>query len=331
MINLAIFGTGRIGTVHALNAALNPEAKVKYLVDPVSSDHMTELAKKTGAIEADIATVFADNSIHGVVIASSTDSHAELLIRAAEHGKAVFCEKPISLDFHTVVEAVKVVERADIPCMMGFQRRYDPDFHAIKERIANGTSGNLEHIIIMTRDPTPPPIDYIKRSGGMFRDQVIHDFDMARYLLGEEIKTVYAVGNCLVDTSIGDVGDIDTGMVTLTSTSGRFVQISNSRHSAFGFDQRVEVVCSKEVLSVGNRIQNAITIADQNGFTTAPPENYFIDRFATSYQREMQAFIELIETGTPALAGIRDGLEAQRLAEAALESMKTGCAVELSY
>ncbi|WP_428243328.1 inositol 2-dehydrogenase [Gynuella sp.] len=329
MINLAIFGTGRIGTVHALNAAANPEANVKYLVDPVRSHHMTELAKKTAALEADVDTVFADEDVHGIVIASSTDSHADLLMRAARAGKAVFCEKPISLDFATTISTVESLEQSDIRCMMGFQRRYDPDFRTLKERLSNGTAGHIEQILMISRDPFPPPIGYIKRSGGMFLDQSIHDLDMARYLLGEEIKTVYAVGNCLENAAIGDAGDIDTAMITLTSISGRFVQISNSRRSAFGLEQRVEVLCSKEVLSIGNRGHSLLTIADHQGLTSSQPENHFIDRFAWSYRAEMQAFIELIETGTPALTNIRDGLEAQRLAVAALESMHTGNIVEL--
>lgn len=180
-----------------------------------------------------------------------------------------------------------------------------------------------------TRDPSPPPVEYVKRSGGLFRDQAIHDFDMARYLLGEEIVSVYAVGGCLIDPAIGAAGDIDTAMITLESRSGRFVQMNNCRRAAFGYDQRLEAVCSKEVLTIGNSPQNTVTIADARGFTAAPPENYFIERFAGAYRLEMEAFVDLLRSGSEPLAGIEDGLEAQRLAEAAQVSLESGQPVEI--
>jgi myo-inositol 2-dehydrogenase/D-chiro-inositol 1-dehydrogenase len=181
-----------------------------------------------------------------------------------------------------------------------------------------------------TRDPAPPPIDYVQRSGGLFLDQAIHDFDMARYLLGEDISRVYAVGGCLIDPAIGAAGDIDTAMITLTSASGRFVQMNNCRRAAFGYDQRLEAVCSNEVLSLGNSLQSNLTIADARGFTTSPPQNYFIERFTQAYRLEMAAFVALLRNGEAPLAGISDGLEAQRLAEAARTSYQTGLPVEIA-
>ena len=324
LIEIAVFGAGRIGQVHALNAASNPSARLKYLVDPVAGSQREALAERTGAKAVDADTVFADPEIDGIVIASPTDTHAELLLKAVEASKAIFCEKPISLDFRTVEEVSERVMRSGLPCMLGFQRRYDPNFRQIRNRIAGGEAGNLEHIVMYTRDPSPPPRSYVERSGGMFRDQAIHDFDMARYLLREEIATVYAVGNCLIDPEIGAAGDVDTAMITLTSVSGRYVQMVNCRRAPFGYDQRLEALCSKEVLYVENRPQSSVVVADANGFRTAPPMNYFIERFADAYREEMAAFVEMIETGTEPLAGIRDGLEAQRLAEAAIVSMQTG-------
>lgn len=324
MIELAVFGAGRIGSVHALNAAAHPSARVKYLVDPVAGEGRAQLAAKTGAAVVEADAVFGDPTVAGIVIASSTDTHADLLLRAVETGKAVFCEKPVSLDFATVVAVTAAVERAALPCLLGFQRRYDPNFRAVRDRIASGASGRLEHVVMHTRDPAPPPRAYVERSGGMFRDQAIHDFDMARYLLGEEIATVYAAGNCLIDPDIGAAGDIDTAMVTLTSVSGRFVQMVNCRRSPFGYDQRLEALCAREVLYVDNRPARAVTVADAGGFRSPPPLNYFIERFSEAYRDEMAAFIDLIGTGRPPLAGIRDGLEAQRLAEAAIVSMETG-------
>lgn len=330
MINLAVFGTGRIGYVHAMNAASLPGVKLKYVVDPVESDGRREVMERTQARLVEAESVFADTEVNGVIIASSTDSHAELIRRAAAAGKAIFCEKPISLSFSLVEDVVNCVEASGAPCMLGFQRRYDPNFRSVRDRIASGMSGKLEHVVMHTRDPAPPPVAYVERSGGMFRDQAIHDFDMARYLLGEEIATVYAVGNCLISPEIGAAGDIDTAMITLTSVSGRFVQMVNCRRAPFGYDQRLEALCAREVLYVENRPQSSVMIASVDGFLAAPPMNYFIERFADAYRNEMVAFAEMIQSAKAPLAGIRDGLEAQRLAEAAIVSMNTGMPVPLS-
>ncbi|SCX29136.1 Inositol 2-dehydrogenase [Agrobacterium sp. DSM 25558] len=323
MINLAVFGAGRIGHVHAINASGLGSVQIKYLVDPIAGEHQALLAARLGAESVSADTVFSDSSIDGVIIASSTDTHAELLLKAAKSGKAIFCEKPVSLNFATVEAVTNAVEVSGVACFLAFQRRYDPDFRFVRDRVVSGDAGTLEHIVMHTRDPSPPAVAYISHSGGMFRDQAIHDFDMARYLLGEEIVTVYAVGNCLIDKEIGDAGDIDTAMVTLTSASGRFVQMINCRRAPFGYDQRLEVLCSKEVLYVENRPQRGVTIADVSGFRASPPMNYFIERFAAAYRDEMVAFVDMIETGREPLAGIRDGLEAQRIAEAAIVSMQT--------
>ncbi|MFC3073358.1 inositol 2-dehydrogenase [Shinella pollutisoli] len=329
MIDLAVFGAGRIGRVHALNAAALPAVRMKYLVDPVESDERRDLAARLGAEIVAPEAVFADPSVKGVVIASSTDTHADLVLNAVAAGKAIFCEKPVSLDFSTVERVAKAVEASGVACLMAFQRRYDPDFRYVRERIASGAAGPLEHVVMHTRDPSPPPPAYVERSGGMFRDQAIHDFDMARYLLGEEIATVYAVGGCLIDPEIGAAGDIDTAMVTLTSASGRFVQMVNCRRAPFGYDQRLEALCAKEVLYIENRPQRGVTVADAGGFRASPPMNYFIERFAEAYRAEMAAFADLVETGRPPLAGIRDGLEAQRIAEAALVSMRKGMPIHI--
>ncbi len=329
MIDIAVFGAGRIGRVHTLNAAALPSVRVKYIVDPIESDQRLALAAMTGAEIVPADAVFSDPLVRGLVIASSTDTHADLILRAAEAGKAIFCEKPVSLDFTTVETVTAAVEASGVACLMAFQRRYDPDFRYVRERIASGEAGPLEHIVTHTRDPSPPPRAYVERSGGMFRDQAIHDFDMARYLLGEEIATVYAVGACLIDPEIGAAGDIDTAMITLTSSSGRFVQMVNCRRAPFGYDQRLEALCAKEVLYVENRPQRGVMVADAGGFRASPPMNYFIERFAEAYRAEMAAFIDLIETKRPPLAGIRDGLEAQRIAEAALISVKRGVPIHI--
>lgn len=328
MLKLACFGAGRIGQVHAANAAAHPDVTLAYLVDPIDTPVRTALATSMGAQLTDADTVFADPDLDGILIASSTDSHAELLMRAAKAGKAVFCEKPISLDFALTRQVVETVEAAGIPCMMGFQRRYDTSFRAVHDRIVSGISGPLEQLTMYSRDPSPPSRAYAETSGGMFRDSTIHDADMALFLLREEIASVYAVGTCLISEDIGAAGDIDTLMVTLTTVSGRMANITACRRGPMGYDQRLEALCAQEVLNVANQLQTHMSITDPSGARLAPPENYFIGRFRQAYAAEMLAFVELVQNGTAPLAGIRDGYEAQRLVEAALQSCQTGLPVK---
>lgn len=328
MTKLACFGAGRIGQIHAVNAAQHPDLDLVCLVDPIAGPQREQLAARTGATLVEAEDVFADDSIGGIIIASSTDSHAGLLLSAAETGKAVFCEKPISLDFALTAEVAQQVEAAGIPCMLGFQRRYDRSFRALKDRIASGAPGRLEQVVMFSRDPAPPPRSYVETSGGMFRDSSIHDVDMARHLLEEDIARVYATGACLISGEIGAAGDIDTLMITLTATSGRMAQIVACRRGPMGYDQRLEALCANEVLTVGNQPQSTLSISDPQGCRAAPPENYFLERFAQAYRDEMQAFAALLRDGTPPLAGIRDGLEAQRLVEAAVQSAQSGQAIE---
>lgn len=327
MIRLACFGAGRIGQIHAANAAAHPDVQLVWLTDPIASPERDRLATRTGAGLAEADKVFADDSIDGIIIASSTDSHADLLLRAAETGKAVFCEKPVSLDFARTRTVVDTVQRAGIPCMMGFQRRYDKSFRQLKQRIASGRSGPLEQIVMFSRDPAPPPRSYVETSGGMFRDSSIHDVDMARHLLEEQITRVYAVGACLISDDIGQAGDVDTLMITLTTASGRMAQITACRRGPMGYDQRLEALCASEVLSVANQTQSTLTISDAEGSHSAPPENYFLERFAQAYRDEMSAFVALLRDGAQPLAGLQDGLEAQRLVEAAAQSARSGQAI----
>lgn len=327
MLKLACFGAGRIGQVHARNAAMMPGVTLAWLSDPAASDARAALAAATGARIAEADQIFADDSVDGIIIASSTDSHADLLARAAKTDKAVFCEKPISLDFALTDRVARAVEDAGIPCMLGFQRRYDRSFRQLKDRIASGMAGPVEQVVMFSRDPSPPARAYVETSGGMFRDSSIHDVDMARHLLEEPITRVYATGACLISDEIGAAGDVDTLMITLTTATGRMAQIVACRRGPMGYDQRLEVLCAREVLTVGNQPQSTLVVTDAQGSRTAPPENYFIERFAQAYRDEMAAFVDLIRHGTPPLAGIRDGLEAQRLVEAAVQSARSGQAV----
>jgi myo-inositol 2-dehydrogenase / D-chiro-inositol 1-dehydrogenase len=327
MIDLAVFGAGRIGGVHARNAARQPRARLKYVVDPVASAAREQLLAETGAQLVESEVVFADAAIAGVVIASPTDTHAALILSAIETGKPLFCEKPISLDFPTVVKIAQKVEASGVPCMLGFQRRYDPNFRRVRDRIASGDAGALEQIVMHTRDPSPPPVSYIERSGGMFRDQAIHDFDMARYFAGEDIATVYAVGGSMIDPAIAAAGDIDCAMITLLTRSGKQISMNNQRRAPFGYDQRLEAFCAKESFFIENRLGDNVTVGAASGYLAAAPMNHFIERFAEAYRAEMEAFVAMILSGQAPLAVMSDGLEAQRLAEAAIVSMNTGAPV----
>lgn len=327
MTTLACFGAGRIGRIHALNAAAQPGTSLKYLVDPMAGDDAATLAGRCGATLAGADRVFEDPQVDGIIIASSTDSHADLLLRAAESGKAVFCEKPISLDFTLTREVAARVEAAGIPCLMGFQRRYDTSFRQVRDRLASGASGQVEQIVMFSRDPSPPPGSYVRTSGGMFRDSSIHDVDMARYLLDESIVRVFAVGSALISDEIRAEGDVDTLAITLVTASGRMAQVIACRRGPMGYDQRLEVLCANEVLRVGNQPASTLSIATSKGTLHAPPQNYFLERFRQAYLAEMEGFVALIRDGVPPLASIRDGLEAQRLVEAAQVSARTGQAV----
>ena len=328
MIHIAIFGAGRIGRVHAQHAVEHPEITLSYVVDPVT-EHAAALAARTGATVATAEQVFADPSIDGVIVASSTTSHAALVQRAARAGKAVFCEKPLSLDYATAEACVTVLNRLQTRCLMGFHRRYDRHFRAVRDRIKTGHAGKVYQVVVFSRSGAIPPIEYVQVSGGLFRDSSIHDLDMIRYLLGEEIATIYAVGGCRADEAIGAAGDIDTAMITLVSRSGVLAQINNARHTPFGYDQRVEVLASKALLRVENVTQDSLVVGAENGFTSAKPMNSFLDRYAAAYRAEMDAFLALITKGVAPLADQNDGLEAQRLAEAAYRSLEDGKAISL--
>jgi myo-inositol 2-dehydrogenase/D-chiro-inositol 1-dehydrogenase len=264
-----------------------------------------------------------------VLIASSTDTHLDLLVRAVEAGKAVLCEKPIDLDLAKVDTSWERIKARDPTIMVGFNRRFDASFKALRERIRAGEIGKLEQVIITSRDPGPPPVAYIKVSGGLFRDMTIHDFDLARYLMGD-IQAVHAIGAHLVDPAIKQAGDIDAAMITLVAQSGALCQINNSRRSAYGYDQRIEAFGEKGMLQAGN--QRPTTVSFWGAAATDakdPVLNFFIERYTPAYLAEIDHFVDCVENGAAPLVGYRDGREALRLADAALESMRTGQTIRL--
>lgn len=329
-MNVAVIGAGRIGKIHAANAAAHPELAVRYVVDPIAGA-AGELAKGVGARGATIDDVLSDPSVEGVVIASSTDTHLDVSIRAIEAGKAVFCEKPIDLDLDKARSAAHVLGAPGARFFLGFNRRFDPHFGRLHARLRSGEMGELETLHIISHDPAPPPIDYVKVSGGLFRDMTIHDFDMARWLLGEEPEEVYAAGACLIDPAIGAAGDIDTAKILLRTASGRICVISNSRRSGYGYDQRIEAFCSKGLLRAGNVHESTLESWGESGSRSAPLQNFFLDRYAEAYAAEMSRFVELLHGSTEPPVRYSDGIRALAIAEAALNSHKAGKTVEVEY
>ncbi|CAH0145184.1 inositol 2-dehydrogenase [Roseomonas sp. CECT 9278] len=321
MLVFAQFGAGRIGAIHAANLAASGAARLAHVVD-VHEAAAATLAARHGALASDAVTALRDPLVDAVIIASSTDTHADLVIAAAKAGKAIFCEKPIDLSLARVDQALAVVQAAGVPMLVGFNRRFDPNFAELHRRIAAGAIGAVEQVVITSRDPGPPPLDYIRVSGGMFRDMTIHDFDMARLMLGEEPIEVFATGSALVDPAIAAAGDIDSAMVLLRTASGRMAHINNSRRAAYGYDQRVEVHGSLGRLTAGNRVATTVEQADAAAVATDKPLPFFLERYADAYRIELAAFIDAVRAGTPMPVGAKDGRQALVLAEAALQSLR---------
>ncbi len=328
MVTLSQFGAGRIGKIHANNVARSSRARLKYVVD-VDEAAAQALAQAHGAVVADAETVFADADVDAVIVASSTDTHAPLVEAACKAGKAVFCEKPVDLDSARVKEVVRAVEKAGVLFFVAFNRRFDPNFSALHKALRAGRIGKVEQVIITSRDPGPPPASYIKVSGGLFRDMMIHDLDMARWLLAEEPTEVFAVGSCLVDPAIGKLGDVDTAAVTLTTASGAICQITNSRRAVYGYDQRIEVFGAGGMLRAGNRTDTTVEVSDGTGVITDKPMYFFLERYADAYRIELEHFLDCLEKKATPLAGVEDGLRSLLLADAAAQSVKSGRPVKV--
>ena len=328
MISIALLGAGRIGQIHGRNIAGSKRARLAGIADPLP-DGANALSDATGAPVRSADELIEDKSIDAVLIGTPTDTHADYIDRAAAAGKAVLCEKPVDLSSARIVETLERVKKAGVPLMIGFNRRYDPNFAALRKRIADGVVGEVELVSILSRDPAPPPTSYIERSGGLYRDMMIHDFDLARFLLGEEPVEVHAIGSVLVDPAIGKAGDVDTAMVMLRTESGKLCQISCSRRATYGYDQRIEVHGSDGMIRAGNLHETTVEVANGKGFTSDPVLNFFLERYGMAYRLELAAFIDAVKNGTQPSPSGRDGLMAQRLADAATKARETGQPVKL--
>lgn len=328
MFNIALFGAGRIGQVHAVNIAGHKETKLYSVIDPYQPNAVA-LAEKYQAKVQTTEEAMQDPNIQGVLIASATDTHADLIELAAKHKKVIFCEKPVHLDLERVKQCLKSVKEHNIPLFIGFNRRYDPQFRHLKNLFQQGAIGKAESLIITSRDPSPPPAEYVKVSGGMFRDMTIHDFDMARFMIGEEPCSVYAQGSNVVDPAIGQAGDIDTAFIILKFPSGAMATISNSRRSGYGYDQRIELHGEKGLLTAGNIKENSVALLSEVGCLSAKPEYFFLQRYHEAYQAEWQHFVDILAGRAESETTGTDGELALYLADKALESLKTGKEVKL--
>jgi myo-inositol 2-dehydrogenase/D-chiro-inositol 1-dehydrogenase len=327
-MDVAIFGAGRIGKIHAGNVAAQPGVKLRYVVD-VDGAAAAALAAQHGAQVTTAEAAMADRSIGAVVIASSTDTHADLIMRAAAAGKAIFCEKPVDLALARARECAQAVARAGVTCLIGFQRRFDPTFAALKTRLVAGEIGTPEMLIVTSRDPGAPPVDYLKRSGGIFRDMLIHDFDVFRWILEDDAVSVHATGSCLTDPAVATVGDVDSTAVTIRTRRGLLAQINTSRRAAYGYDQRFEVLGSKGMLQAGNHRPTEVTSSTAANVNNDKPEHFFLERYRAAYALEMAHFFDALATKKPVRTSIDDGVKALELAEAATTSWREKRIVEL--
>ena len=318
---IALFGAGRIGHIHAANIAAHTELELVSVSD-LNSEAAGELACSYGARMCDIDEALCDPLVHGVLVATSTNTHLDLTMRAHRARKIVFCEKPVDLDLTRAREAAAML--GDAPVFVGFNRRFDPNFAALKAKLASGEAGTIESLNIISNDPSPPPADYVRASGGLFVDMAIHDLDTARFLMDEEPIEVFAWGSCLIDSAIGDAGDIDTARVLLRTGSGKLAMIANSRRSGFGYDQRVEAFCSQGLVTAGNVMETTVQVWNEQGANAAPFQNFFLDRYAAAFRNEMAHFADVLAQRAAPLVRFQDGVAALALADGARRSLKTG-------
>ena len=331
-IRVGVIGAGRIGKIHAENLATRiPGVTVAAIAD-VNLAAAQALAQKLHIENAyaDYKKIIADPTIEAVAICSSTDTHADLMIEAANAGKHIFCEKPVDHNLEKIDKALAAVKKAGVKCQIGFNRRFDPNFKKVQELVKTGKIGDLHILRITSRDPAPPPVEYVKVSGGMFLDMTIHDFDMARYLSGSEVVEVFAAGGVMVDPGIGEAGDIDTAIITLKFANGAIGTIDNSRKAVYGYDQRVEVFGSGGMAAVANNTPNTSVYSNADGVSSEKPLYFFLERYMDSFIAELQDFISAIQNDEPTPVTALDGRKPVVIAMAAKRSLEENRPVKLS-
>ncbi|STY62245.1 inositol 2-dehydrogenase [Mannheimia haemolytica] len=333
MLKVGIIGAGRIGRVHSESISKYVKgAEIKAISDVKITEELTAWAKSMGIPEVydDYKKILQDPEIDAVLVCSSTNTHAPISIEAAQAGKHVFCEKPVDADPAKIREVLAAVEKAGVKFQVGFNRRFDHNFKAIKDRVAAGDIGEPHVIRVTSRDPEAPPIEYVKVSGGMFFDMTIHDFDMIRYLSGSEVEEVFAVGTVLVNPEIGKAGDIDTAVITLKLKNGAIGVIDNCRKAAYGYDQRAEVFGSKGAIHITNDTGSTAVFSGENGVVAEKPKYFFLERYMQSFADEISCFVDSVVNDKPTLVNGNDGLQPVLIALAAKKSLEENRPVKLS-
>lgn len=333
MMNIGIIGAGRIGKVHAESVMrFVKNATVKAIADPFMNDATIEWAKEMGINEiyTDYHKILEDKDIEIVLICSSTDTHSKISLEAIEAGKHIFCEKPIDHDVNKIKEVMDALKKSNVKYQVGFNRRFDHNFIAAREAVKAGKIGDLNILKICSRDPGAPPVSYIKVSGGIFLDMTIHDFDMVRFMSGDEVEEVYAIGGVLVDPAIGEAGDIDTAIITLKLKSGALAVIDNCRRATYGYDQRVEAFGSLGQVAIGNDTDSLAVISNADGVTAEKPKLFFLERYMGAYTAEVNSFIQAVQNDTPTEVNVVDGLKPVLIGLAAKLSLKENRPVKIA-
>jgi myo-inositol 2-dehydrogenase / D-chiro-inositol 1-dehydrogenase len=326
-IKIGLIGAGRIGEIHAKNIFGSKNAKLMAISD-INKERSKKLADEFGAQSISADEIIQNFEIDAVLICSSTDTHLKYIIDAAKAGKHIFCEKPLALDLREIDEALKIVQAAGVKLQVGFNRRFDPEFSSAKKLI-HESLGEVLQIKITSRDPGPPPSEYIKNSGGLFCDMAIHDFDMARFLTGSEVSEVFSMGSCRIDPQIGVLGDIDTAITTLKFENGAMVVIDNCRATNFGYDQRLEIFGKGGMIQVDNKRPHEIVLTSELGSKKEKPLHFFLERYDESYKRELNAFLNSLENQSPIECDGIDGKMAIKIALAAQKSLEENKPVKL--
>lgn len=333
MVTVGIIGAGRIGKVHVESISTQVRnARIKALADPFMSDETAQWAQSMGVenITKDYKEIIADPEVDAVLICSSTDTHSPISVEAIRAGKHVFCEKPIDHDIQRIQEVIDALKENPVKYQVGFNRRFDHNFEAVRAAVEAGKVGDIHVIKVTSRDPEPPSADYVKVSGGIFLDMTIHDFDMVRFLAGCNATEVYAEAAVLIDPDIGEAGDVDTAVITLKMENGAIAVIDNSRKAVYGYDQRAEVFGSKGMAATGNDSASLAVISNVDGVTGEKPLHFFLERYMAAYAKEVKCFINAIENDTDTPLGVMDGLEPVLMGLAATKSMKEHRPVKIS-
>lgn len=333
MINIGIIGAGRIGKVHMQSIAYHlKNATVKAVSDPYMGDEAKKMIADLGIekVYADYHELLSDPEIDAVLVCSSTDTHAKISIEAIEAGKNVFCEKPVDHSIEKIEAVKKALEGKNTKFQVGFNRRFDHNFAAIRAAVDAGKVGEPQIVKITSRDPAPPDPAYIKVSGGMFMDMTIHDFDMACFLVNSTVDEIYVNSAVLIDPAIGEQGDVDTAIISMKMANGALAVIDNSRKAAYGYDQRAEVFGSKGMVATTNDTLSSAVVSDENGVTGEKPLYFFLERYMTSFTTEMEQFVNAIEKDTATPVGIEAGLASVKIALAAKKSVAEHRPVKLS-